>query len=115
MKLELIDLLKKTKPENRSQWMKFVSDDTILTLSEVLNNILFNDIGLSLKTKRLLSKKYKGKQKQLKVFEKVDQKPFNQKLIAQKRKILKQEGASLGLILATALPILSQLIFGHKN
>ena len=71
--------------------------------SEVIQNVLFHDLNLTKKQKRLLFKKYGGQRKQLQLLTKKSNSP------AKKKKILTQVGGSLSAILSIALPILTSL------
>ena len=107
-KLELLQIVKHCKSSHRPHLFKYLDNKSIKILSEVIQNVLFRDLNLSKKQKRMLAKKYGNKQKQLKLLAKKSNSTAN------KKKILTQVGGSLSAILGIALSILSSLIFGHK-
>lgn len=102
-KLELLQIVQHCKSSHRPHLFKFLDDKSINTLSEVIQNVLFHDLNLSKKQKRMLFKKYGGQRKQLKLL------TNKSNSTAKKKKILTQVGGSLGAILGIALPILTSL------
>ena len=107
-KVELLRIIKRLKAKERSHIIKFLDKDAIDIVGECIHNVLFENCNLKNKTKIDLRRKFKSKEKQLRIL--ADRrKPF------QKRKsVLIQEGGSIGAILGIALPLLTNLLFGRK-
>ena len=104
--LDLLKVLKKMKPEERSKFVQYLNPEAVDFLCECFHNVLFTD--LKVKNKSLIKKKLKSNcsVSRLKLIANKS-KPYQAKI-----KALKQEGAGIGLILSAALPFLTSL-FGR--
>lgn len=109
-KAALIHQLTKCKDCDRNTLIHFLSDAGIDVLGETVHNILNNHKKFNLNTKTVnkLKKKYKSKRKTLKLLADKSQP------VKKRKRVLEQEGGTLGLLLKIALPILSQVLFKHK-
>ena len=100
-KYALISTLKSSRPEARAHLIGYLNDSGIKLLSEVVFNVLFNNLSLSkreIKVKRGLSK--------------ISAKKHNS--IKRRRRLLQQHGSNLGPLLSIAANSLSGRLFGHN-
>ena len=104
-KLKLIKILNKLQPEERELIIYFLDEKGIDVLCEVVTNVFFNDLKANKKRKNILYERFKNKQKSI---SKISDRRLPYK---SRKKLLVQEGGSLGLILTTALPFLLNLLF----
>ena len=102
--LDLLQVLKKIKAEDRAKIVPYLKTDAIEFIGECTHNVLFTDLGL--KNKSHLKKCLKS-QCNVKRLKSISNKntPLDKKIAA-----LKQEGKGIGLILSVALPFLLNLI-----
>lgn len=101
--LNLIKVVKKLKPEERSHLIPYLKTDVVEFLCECVHNVLYTDIGIKNKSKIKKKLKSQCSVHRLKIIANKT-KPFEAKVNA-----LKQEGAGIGLILSAALPFLMNL------
>ena len=92
-KLEFLRILKKLKPSERKIIISVLDSDAIDTLCETVSNVFFNDLRIGKKKKIELFENFEDKQKLIK---KLSNKNVDFK---RRKKLLVQEGGSLGLIL----------------
>ena len=92
-KLEFLRILKKLKPSERKIIISVLDSDAIDTLCETVTNVFFNDLRIGKKRKKELFQNFEDKQKLIK---KLSNKNVDFK---RRKKLLVQEGGSLGLIL----------------
>ena len=92
-KLEFLRILKKLKPTERKIIISVLDSDAIDTLCETVSNVFFNDLRIGKKKKIELFENFEDKQKLIK---KLSNKNVDFK---RRKKLLVQEGGSLGLIL----------------
>ena len=104
-KLQLIKILNKLRPEERELIIYFLDEKGIDVLCEAVTNVFFNDLKANKKRKNILYERFKNKQKSI---SKISDRRLPYK---SRKKLLVQEGGSLGLILTTALPFLVNLLF----
>ena len=102
--LDLLQVLKKIKAEDRAKIVPYLKTEAIEFIGECAHNVLFTDLGL--KNKSHLKKCLKS-QCNVKRLKSISNKntPLDKKIAA-----LKQEGKGIGLILSVALPFLLNLI-----
>lgn len=108
--ITLLKTLSKTKPDNISEILDFLTDGAIDNICECVFNVIYTDLKLK-----------KGKKIKLKNHLKSNCSVHKLKTVASKkvpiskrRKALAQVGKGLPMILATAIPFLADLIFGKK-
>ena len=65
-KYALISTLKSSKPEARAHLIGYLNDSGIKLLSEVVFNVLFNDLSLSKREKSRMRKMYQSKERTFK-------------------------------------------------
>lgn len=106
--LNLIKIIKKLKPEERSQIILYLKDEAVDFLCECVHNVLYTDIGI--KNKNCLKKNLKS-QCSINRLKTIASKS---KSTDAKLKALSQEGKGLGLILSAAIPFLINLFTGKK-
>ena len=92
-KLEFLRILRKLKPLERKIIISVLDNNAIDTLCETVTNVFFNDLRIGKKRKRELYEHFEDKQK---LIGKLSNKNVNNK---RRKKLLVQEGGSLGLIL----------------
>jgi hypothetical protein len=105
--LNLIKIVNKLKPEERSQIVPYLKTDCVEFLCECVHNVLYTDIGIKNKNKIKQKLKNQCSVHRLKTI------ASKSKSIAAKTSALKQEGKGLGLILSAALPFLMNLFTGR--
>lgn len=108
--IPLLNVLKKLKPKEMSDIVDFLNDDAIDNICECVYNVIHTDLNLPNKKKSRLRNFIKSNCS-LHRINKISSKKEN---IFKRRKALKQEGKGLGMILATAIPFLIDLIAGRK-
>lgn len=111
-KINLLKILKKISDDDRKVIIKYLSSDGIDVIGEAVYNCLYNknqnkQIRTKGQRKKILSQ-LKNKEK---IFSYIARKSNSNK---KRRKLTIQEGGGIGLILATAIPFLANLIFGKK-
>ena len=92
-KLEFLRILRKLKPSERQLIISVLDCNAIDTLCETVSNVFFNDLRIGKKRKKELFENFKDKQK---LIGKLSNKNVDFK---RRKKLLVQEGGSLGLIL----------------
>ena len=97
------------KTEDISHTVDCLSDDTIDGICECIYNVIFTDLKLSPRKKSLLKKHLKQKCS-IKRLRKITNKACP---VSNRRLLLKQEGSGIPAILATAIPIIIDLIKTH--
>ena len=101
---ELTRILNKIQPAERTFIVNLLDDKGVDLLSEVVTNVFFNDLNTNKKRKCVLYDRFQKKQK---LIGKITNKKIGHK---RRKKLLVQEGGSLGLILQAALPFLTNLL-----
>lgn len=104
----IIHLLKLIQKQNNPNVFDFLNDEAIDCICECVFNVLYTDLKLPSYKKNKL-KKFLKHNCSVHRLKKIASKkvPIN-----KRRKALKMEGRGLGLILASAIPFLTNLIFG---
>ena len=92
-KLEFLRILRKLKPLERKVIISLLDHNAIDTLCETVTNVFFNDLRIGKKRKKELYENFEDKQK---LIGKLSNKNIDFK---RRKKLLVQEGGSLGLIL----------------
>lgn len=110
-KLKLYESLSKLKPSVLSNIVEHLNDNSIEALCECVYNVIHTDLKLSSKAKRKLKTK---------LLSNCSKKNINliatkKNALSKKRKALSQEGSGIGLILATVVPFLANLLFNRKK
>jgi hypothetical protein len=105
--LDLVRVISKLKPDDRSCLIPYLKTDSLEFLCECVHNVLYTDIGIRNKSK--IKNKLK-KQCSVHRLKTIASKSIS---LSAKAKALSQEGKGLGLILSTALPFLLNL-FSRK-
>ena len=108
--IPLLNTLKKLKPKEVSDIIDFLNDDAIENICECVYNVIHTDLKLPNRKKNKLKNFIKSNCSVHRI-NKISSKKEN---IFKRRKALKQEGKGLGMILATAIPFLVDLIAGRK-
>lgn len=98
--LELFKVLVKLKPNNRKVILKYVTDDVITCLCELVDNVLKGNVELKPRHRRMLIK-YKRVLREIAK----KSKPMN-----QKRKIFVQKGGLLGTLLTLGTALIPTII-----
>ena len=104
-KIELLKVLKKLKPDQLSTLIKFLNTDSIDCIGECCYNLLYTNLGLKKKTKKRIQNTLRGKEKIIKILSN------RTNSIDRRKKILKQNGGFIGVLAATVLPIIADLIY----
>jgi hypothetical protein len=105
--LDLVRIVSKLKPEDRSLLIPYLKTDSVEFLCECVHNVLYTDIGIRNKNKIKNKLKSQCSVHRLKT---IASKSLS---VTAKTRALGQEGKGLGLILSTALPFLMNL-FSRK-
>jgi hypothetical protein len=106
-KLQLYTSLQKLKPPQLSEIIQHLDDNSIDNLCECVFNVIHTDLSLSPRVKQRLRKQLKLKcsHKNLKTI-------ISKKVpVSKRRKALSQEGAGLGIILATVIPYIAKFLY----
>ena len=98
--LTLLKIIKKLKPEERSEVVTYLKDDAVEFLCECVHNVLYTDLGIKNKNKIKKQIKNNCSIHRLKAIS------TKAKSLDVKRKALKQEGKGLGFITSAVLPFL---------
>lgn len=111
--LTLLQSLKRLPPNDIKNLIDHLSDESIDDICECIYNVINVDLKLNKKTKHKLKKhihKNCSKHRLKCIMNK-------SKDISKRRKALSMEGGfgGLGLLLSTAIPFLTNLIFGKKE
>lgn len=106
--LQILEIVKKLKGKHFSNLIDHLSDQSVDHVCECIYNVINTDIGLTKKTKIKLKKHIKDNLSH-KHLKKISNKNTP---IFKRRTYLKQEGRGLPMLLAAAIPFLSNLIFG---
>jgi hypothetical protein len=110
-KFKLYKALSKLKPDVLSEVLEHLNDNSIDDVCECVFNVIKTDLKLPANTKRKLRKKLQQKcsKRNLSLI-------MSKKVAVSKRKkALSQEGAGIGLILGTVIPLLANLLFNRKK
>ena len=94
--------------EARAHLIGYLNDSGIKLLSEVVFNVLFNNLSLSKREKSRMRKMYQSKEKTFKIIGK------KRNSIKRRRRLLQQHGSNLGPLLSIAANSLSGRLFGHN-
>lgn len=108
--LPLLNVLKKLNGKDLSEVVDFLNDDAVDNLCECIYNLIHTDMRLSNKKKTSL-KGFIKTNCSIHNLKKISSKKVP---ISKRRKYLKMEGKGLPMLLATIVPFLADLIFGHK-
>lgn len=106
-KIQLYKSLQKVKPDVLSDILQHLNDNSIDDLCECVYNVIHTDLSLTPKVKQKLRKQLKQKcsTKNLRTI-------VSKKIpVSKRRKALSQEGAGLGIILATVVPYLAKFLY----
>lgn len=103
--IELLKTLKKLNSDDIKTILHFLDNDAIECIGECCYNVIFTNLSLNKKSKKRLVKTLQGKEK---VFKQICNK---NKPVNIRRKLLRQNGGFLSVIIATALPIIADLIY----
>jgi hypothetical protein len=106
-KIELYKSLQKVKPDVLSEIIQHLDDNSVDDLCECVYNVIHTDLSLSPKVKQRLRKQLKTKcsNKNLRTI-------ISKKIpVSKRRKALSQEGAGLGVILATVVPYIAKFLY----
>ena len=109
-KAALIYQLSKCKDCDRKSLIHFLDEGGVDVLGETVHNILNNYKKLNLNGKiiKKLKSKYGSARKSLKFVADKSQPA------SKRKRALEQHGGGLGFLLRIALPLISQVLFGHK-
>jgi hypothetical protein len=105
--LDLVRIVSKLKPEDRSLLIPYLKTDSVEFLCECVHNVLYTDIGIRNKNKIKNKLKSQCSVHRLKTI------ASKSRSVTAKTRALGQDGKGLGLILSTALPFLMNL-FSRK-
>jgi ribosomal protein S8 len=108
--IPLLNVVKKLKPQELSDIMDFLNDDAIDNICECVYNVIHTDLNLPNKKKTKLRNFIKSNCS----IHRINKISSKKETLFKRRKALKQEGKGLGMILATAIPFLIDLIAGRK-
>jgi hypothetical protein len=100
----LLKLLNKSKSPNREIILNHLDDRGVHFICEIIHNIIHSKLRLSKKREKNLREKLINNKKS---FRYLSKKANN---INKKRKLIKQNGAGIGLLLSAALPFAIQLL-----
>ncbi len=103
--LPLLDVLRKLNAKEVSDVMDFLTDDAIDHVCECVYNVLHTDLSLS-GTKKARLKSFIKSNCSVHRLKKISKKTLP---VSKRRKALKQEGAGLGMLLASVIPFLINL------
>lgn len=106
-KMKLYTSLHKMKPDLLKNVIQHLDENSIDNLCECVYNVIHTDLSLSPKAKQRLRSQLKKKcsKTNLRII-------TNKKIaVSKRRKALSQEGAGLGVILATVVPWIAKLIY----
>lgn len=110
-KIKLYKVLQKLKPDVLKEVIQHLDDNSVDSLCECVYNVIYSDMSMSQKTKKMLRKKLK-KTCSVQNLKNISSKKVS---VSKRRQALSQEGAGIGLILATVVPWLANLIFNRKK
>lgn len=110
-KMKFYKVLQKLKPDLLKDVIQHLDDNSVDALCECVYNVIYSDMSMSQKTKKMLRKKLK-KNCSLQNLKKISSKKVS---VSKRRQALSQEGTGIGLILATVVPWLANLIFNRKK
>jgi hypothetical protein len=102
--IQLLKLITKSKPDDKAVILTHLNDKGIHFICEVIHNIINSKLHLS---KKQRSKIREGLMSRKTCYRFLSKKKNN---INKKRKIIKQNGAGIGLLLSAALPFAIQLL-----
>ena len=103
--------LQKLKPDVLKEVIQHLDDNSVDSLCECVYNVIYSDMSIAPKTKKLLRKKLK-KTCSVTNLKNIASKKVS---VSKRRQALSQEGTGIGLILATVVPWLANLIFNRKK
>jgi len=109
-KYKLYHALSKMQPKVLGDVLEHLSDNSIDDVCECVYNVIKTDLKLPAKSKNKL------KRKLLQTCSKKNLSVITSKNVpvSKRKKALSQEGAGIGLILGTVVPLLAQLLFNRK-
>ena len=110
-KFKFYKVLQKLKPDMLKDVIQHLDDNSVDALCECVYNVIYSDMSMSPKTKKMLRKKLK-KTCSLQNLKNISSKKVS---VSKRRQALSQEGSGIGLILATVVPWLANLIFNRKK
>jgi hypothetical protein len=110
-KYRLYKSLSKLKPDILKDVLNHLDDNSVNDVCECVYNVIHTDLNLPAKIKKQLRKKLLSKCSK-KNFSLITSKKIS---VSKRKKALSQEGAGIGLILGTVLPLLAQLFFNRKK
>ena len=108
--LEFLRLLKKLKRTERLCLLNYLNDNGFNIICSCFHNVLFEDWNLKPYTKNRLRTLLKGKENHMRSLVK------KSNSVKKRKKLIHQYGSNpiLGVILSTAIPILTSLLFSKK-
>jgi len=110
-KFKLYSALSKTKPNILGDVLEHLSDSSVDDVCECVYNVIKTDLKLPANIKKRLRQQLlqKCSKKNLSII-------TSKKVpVSKRKKALSQEGAGIGLILGTVVPLLAQLLFNRKK
>lgn len=110
-KIKLYKTLGRLKPDVLKDVIQHLDDNSIDALCECVYNVIYTDITMTPKTKKKLKEKLK-KHCSINNLKNITSKKVS---LSKRRQALSQEGTGIGLILATVVPWLANLLFNRKK
>lgn len=110
-KYKLYQALSKVKPDILSDVLTHLDENSVDAICECVYNVINSDLKLSPKAKRKIRDRLQKpcSKKNIRIIMK------KKNSLSKRRKALSQEGSGIGLILATVLPFLANLLFKKKS
>lgn len=110
-KIKLYESLVKLKPDTLGKIVQHLDENSVDAICECVYNVVHSDLNLSKAAKRKLKRKLQKSctKKNLQIIMK------KKNSLSKRRKALSQEGSGIGLILATVVPLLANLLFNKKS
>lgn len=110
-KIKLYESLVKLKPELLGNIVQHLDENSVDAICECVYNVVHSDLKLSKAAKRKLKRKLQKNctKKNLQIIMR------KKNSLSKRRKALSQEGSGIGLILATVVPLLANLLFNKKS
>lgn len=110
-KIKLYKTLGRLKPDILKEVIQHLDENSVDALCECVYNVIYNDISMSPNVKKKLKDKLK-KHCSINNLKRITSKKVS---LSKRRQALSQEGTGIGLILATVVPWLANLIFNRKK
>ena len=103
--LAFLKILLKLKPQERSCLVDYLNDESIDKIGHLVFNALFTDLKIKPRQVKILAKKLKGHKRDLEYISNRSN-PLN----VRRKKVKKQSGSGLGILLASVVPALISLL-----